>query len=343
MFRMCVVLLVFSSICTVVVGAPVAVTGYSGERVDIRCTYESGYESNPKYLCKDACIYGNRIIMVKSGSPAKDQRFSLSDDRTARVFTVTITELRTADAGQYWCGVEKTVIDDVYSEILLLVKQDNKTTEVSTISTFTATPSNFSTTEPYPQSSNITVTERKETITERKETITERNETIPDRHNSSAGSVIYISVGVVIMLVIFLMALMLLCMKRSRKSPRVTQSGLSQQVSVVLLPLNEKTAEDFNDHKYEEINKWQHKNKDITTVYTTADRLDDPTIYSTADKPDDPTIYSTADKPDDSTIYSSADKPEDSTIYSTADKPDDSMIYSTADKPDVSTIYSTVD
>uniref|UniRef100_A0A8C1RAN0 Ig-like domain-containing protein n=1 Tax=Cyprinus carpio TaxID=7962 RepID=A0A8C1RAN0_CYPCA len=96
-----------------------------GERVDIRCTYESGYESNPKYLCKGECNIGNKVIVVKSGSPAEDRRFSLSDDRTARVFTVTITDLRPADEGQYWCGVERTVTD-VYSEILLLVKQGNQ-------------------------------------------------------------------------------------------------------------------------------------------------------------------------------------------------------------------------
>uniref|UniRef100_A0A8C2F9Y5 CMRF35-like molecule 1 n=1 Tax=Cyprinus carpio TaxID=7962 RepID=A0A8C2F9Y5_CYPCA len=130
---------------SVVVGAPVEVTGHTGESLNIRCTYKSGYESNPKYLCKGACIYGNRIIMVKSGSPAKDQRFSLSDDRTARVFTVTITDLRAADAGQYWCGVERTGTD-VYTEILLLVKQ--------------AEPSYFSTTETNPQSSSITVTDQ---------------------------------------------------------------------------------------------------------------------------------------------------------------------------------------
>ncbi|XP_052474417.1 CMRF35-like molecule 8 [Carassius gibelio] len=122
MSRMCVVLLVFSSICTVVVGAPVTVTGYRGERVNISCSYESGYESNSKYLCKGECIIGNRNIIVRSGSPAKDQRFSLRDDTTARVFTVTITDLRTADQGLYWCGVERTVFKDVYSEILLLVK-----------------------------------------------------------------------------------------------------------------------------------------------------------------------------------------------------------------------------
>ncbi|XP_016361968.1 CMRF35-like molecule 5 isoform X1 [Sinocyclocheilus anshuiensis] len=329
MFSMCVVLLVCSSICTVVAGAHV-VTGHRGGRANIRCPYESGYESNPKYFCKGECKFGNKVIMVKSGSPAKDQRFSLSDDMTARVFTVTITDLRTEDAGQYWCAVERT-LPDVYSEILLLVKQDDKTTAISTTSPFTATLSYFSTTEPNAQSSSITITERKETIT--------------DQHNSSADSVIYISVGLVIVLVIFLMALTVLCRKRSRKSPRVTQSGHSQQVSVVLLPLNENTAEDidFNDYKYEEINKLQHKNKDITTVYTTADRLDDPMIYSTADKPEVSTIYSTADKPDDSIIYSTADKPDDSMIYSTADKPEDSMIYSTADKPDDSMIYSTAD
>ncbi|XP_042621049.1 CMRF35-like molecule 1 isoform X2 [Cyprinus carpio] len=136
------ILLLFSSICSVVVGAPVTVTGHTGESLNIRCTYKSGYESNPKYLCKGACIYGNRIIMVKSGSPAEDQRFSLSDNTTARVFTVTITDLRTEDTGQYWCGVKRTGTD-VYSEIVLLVKQVNKTTEDSTISPSSAKPSFF--------------------------------------------------------------------------------------------------------------------------------------------------------------------------------------------------------
>ena len=111
----------------VVVGAPQTITGYRGERVEIRCSYESGYESFSKYFCKGKCrIIGYRNIMVKSGSPDKDERFSLTDDTTARVFTVTITDLRTEDEGQYWCVVERTVttdITDVYSEILLLVKE----------------------------------------------------------------------------------------------------------------------------------------------------------------------------------------------------------------------------
>ncbi len=47
--------------------------------------------------------------MIKSGSPAEDERFSLTDDTTARVFTVSITDLRTEDEGRYWCAVKRTL------------------------------------------------------------------------------------------------------------------------------------------------------------------------------------------------------------------------------------------
>uniref|UniRef100_A0A673FTV9 Immunoglobulin domain-containing protein n=1 Tax=Sinocyclocheilus rhinocerous TaxID=307959 RepID=A0A673FTV9_9TELE len=124
MFSMCVVLLVFSSISTVVVSSK-TVTGHRGERVDIRCSYESGYESNSKYFCKGKCNYRNKIIMVKSGSPAKDKRFSLTDNKRTRVFTVSITDLRTEDTGLYWCAVERT-LTDVYSEVLLIFICDYK-------------------------------------------------------------------------------------------------------------------------------------------------------------------------------------------------------------------------
>ncbi|XP_016398990.1 CMRF35-like molecule 1 [Sinocyclocheilus rhinocerous] len=193
MFSMCVVLLVWSSICTVVAGARI-VTGHRGGRADIRCTYESGYKSNPKYLCKGGCIFGSRNIMVKSGSPAKDQRFSLTDDTTARVFTVTITDLRTEDEGQYWCGVERTLPDD-YSEILLLVKQVKKTTEVSTISPFSTTPSYFSTTEPNPQSTIIT-----------------------DQHKSTDLAFVAGGLGSVLLVLVLCSGTFLILKKRKRKS-----------------------------------------------------------------------------------------------------------------------------
>ncbi|XP_057187454.1 CMRF35-like molecule 3 [Triplophysa rosa] len=139
-------LLLFSCINTAVVGAPVLVTGHRGETVHITCPYESGYETNKKYLCKGKCGFRNKVIIVESGSPAKDKRFSLIDDTTARVFTVTITDLRTEDEGKYWCGVSTSyLLPDQYSEILLLVKlEEKKTTDIRSLS---VTPSYLSTSD----------------------------------------------------------------------------------------------------------------------------------------------------------------------------------------------------
>uniref|UniRef100_A0A3B1KEK6 Immunoglobulin domain-containing protein n=1 Tax=Astyanax mexicanus TaxID=7994 RepID=A0A3B1KEK6_ASTMX len=106
------------------ISASTTVIGYRGHSVQIRCPYDSGYETNMKYLCRGECStlpWGNKDIPVKSGSTAKDQRFSLKDDTAARVFTVTITDLRPEDKGQYWCGIQRSLpLTDVYTEILLL-------------------------------------------------------------------------------------------------------------------------------------------------------------------------------------------------------------------------------
>uniref|UniRef100_A0A8C1L6F6 Immunoglobulin V-set domain-containing protein n=1 Tax=Cyprinus carpio TaxID=7962 RepID=A0A8C1L6F6_CYPCA len=132
-------LLLCSCMHIAVVVAHTPIFGHRGERLHIRCPYKSGYESNPKYFCKGECKFGNKNIVVKSGSPAKEERFSLTDDKRSRVFTVSITDLRTTDQGQYWCGVKRILTTDVYTEILLLVKQDERLTEFPTISLFLIT------------------------------------------------------------------------------------------------------------------------------------------------------------------------------------------------------------
>ncbi|XP_026138247.1 polymeric immunoglobulin receptor-like [Carassius auratus] len=96
-------------------------TAHERGTVEIKCPYESGYESNKKYLCKGKCPRRNKDKVVESGSSARDERFSLTDNRTAHIFTVTITDLRTEDHGQYWCGIERWNLDD-FKEILLDIK-----------------------------------------------------------------------------------------------------------------------------------------------------------------------------------------------------------------------------
>nr|CAR82065.1 TPA: putative NILT1 leukocyte receptor precursor [Danio rerio] len=203
---MLVILLLVSSFSTAlydhiwvsaVVGAPRSVSGHRGEKLDIRCSYESGYESNSKYFCKGKCNYGTRNIIVESGSPAKDERFFMNDNKESRVFTITITDLRTDDAGQYWCGVRRS-LTDVYSKVLLNVKQNQENTEGSSVSSFSNTPSYFSSTEVNLQSSSST-----------------------DQHNSTAshtdlGSVVG-GLGSVLLVLLLCSGTFLILKKRKRK------------------------------------------------------------------------------------------------------------------------------
>ncbi|KAI5091267.1 CMRF35-like molecule 3, partial [Silurus meridionalis] len=101
------------------------VTGYRGRSVQFKCPYESGYEKNNKYLCRGECPPwpANKDVPVQSGSPAEDTRFSLYDDTTAKIFTVTITDLRAEDANTYWCGIQRFVpFRDIYTKLQLLVE-----------------------------------------------------------------------------------------------------------------------------------------------------------------------------------------------------------------------------
>ncbi|XP_048051693.1 CMRF35-like molecule 5 [Megalobrama amblycephala] len=105
-------------------------TAYEGGKVEIWCPYESEYETHKKYLCRGKCKVLDKDIPVESGS-AKDERFSLTDKTTTHIFTVTITDLRTEDQGQYWCAVERKVNDD-YTEIHLEIKHERKSPEPTT-------------------------------------------------------------------------------------------------------------------------------------------------------------------------------------------------------------------
>lgn len=75
----------------------------AGQSVSIPCLYDSKYRQHVKYLCKgqswNYCSYAVKTNQQPSG------RFLISDDRSQRIFTVTIKDLTGADT-YYWCAVE---------------------------------------------------------------------------------------------------------------------------------------------------------------------------------------------------------------------------------------------
>ncbi|XP_060715867.1 CMRF35-like molecule 1 [Tachysurus vachellii] len=191
--------------------AVTTVTGYRGGSVQIKCPYESGYEDNNKYLCRGECSYvGNKDIPVKSGSPAEDPRFSLYDDKTARVFTVSITDLRPEDGDTYWCVIERT-LKDIYTEILLQVKTVDPT--ISSVSHTTHfTPTHGDTTH--------SVTDKLLTYTLHKTSITPSSQgftTIPQVTT-------VVSVALVLLLIGLLSAGVIRWKKKTKGSGTVTQS-----------------------------------------------------------------------------------------------------------------------
>lgn len=77
----------------------------TGEHLKISCDYESDLKNHVKFICKasDPSLCETSGIKVSSETNSNG-RFSLRDEESAGVFTVTITDLTVEDSGIYWCG-----------------------------------------------------------------------------------------------------------------------------------------------------------------------------------------------------------------------------------------------
>ncbi|XP_043098372.1 polymeric immunoglobulin receptor-like isoform X2 [Puntigrus tetrazona] len=84
----------------VIVNEELNLTKYEGDDVSIQCKH---HDEEQKSFCKAH----QASVCVKDGvslETVRDDRFSFSDEASAGVFTVNITDLREEDSGIYWCG-----------------------------------------------------------------------------------------------------------------------------------------------------------------------------------------------------------------------------------------------
>ncbi|XP_016121552.1 polymeric immunoglobulin receptor-like, partial [Sinocyclocheilus grahami] len=88
----------------VIMNEELNLTKYEGDDVSIQCKHQ---DADQKSFCKAH----EASMCVKDGvslETIRDDRFSFSDEASAGVFTVNITDLREEDSGIYWCGAHVT-------------------------------------------------------------------------------------------------------------------------------------------------------------------------------------------------------------------------------------------
>ncbi|XP_072513207.1 polymeric immunoglobulin receptor isoform X2 [Salminus brasiliensis] len=105
------------------------VIGTEGDVVEVRCPYASNYQQHSKYFCKekeDKCLTEQTGLHSQTQLQKKVKRFSLSDNTTAGVFTVTLSGLTSEDAGKYWCGVRTggVLMNYLSMELNIVMKEE---------------------------------------------------------------------------------------------------------------------------------------------------------------------------------------------------------------------------
>ncbi|XP_064156128.1 polymeric immunoglobulin receptor-like isoform X5 [Anguilla rostrata] len=101
--RLALVLSFLSGAYSAVVWGPGEVRVLVGDSVTVPCRY-TDYDKNEKYWCKEN-ILSHCSILVKTGGTTKDERMSIRDNKTDRVFSVTMKNVREKDDGWHQCGI----------------------------------------------------------------------------------------------------------------------------------------------------------------------------------------------------------------------------------------------
>ncbi|XP_032562965.1 polymeric immunoglobulin receptor-like [Chiroxiphia lanceolata] len=98
---------------------------FVGESLSVTYEYRPGQEMNPKFWCKPGIFYtcAEDIVITSESQPVvRKGRFSIRDNRTLRVFTVTVEDLTEEDAGTYLCGVRTgRLLHDRIAEVEVIV------------------------------------------------------------------------------------------------------------------------------------------------------------------------------------------------------------------------------
>lgn len=99
-----------------------AVTGHLGQTLMISCFYPVEFETNPKSFYRLDGFIEAELIRTSGTEQHQDGRFSISDDRKNKVFSVNITNLRENDGGLYSCAVTEDMSSFSYQSLFTVIQ-----------------------------------------------------------------------------------------------------------------------------------------------------------------------------------------------------------------------------
>ncbi|XP_027026170.2 polymeric immunoglobulin receptor-like [Tachysurus fulvidraco] len=119
-------------------GLPKIINAYLGQNITITCNYPGKYERNTKFVnTVDDDIIINRVL--DTNTKFQNGRFSISDDRSAKVLSVNISDVRKTDEVFYlfgvYCGDGSVKYSSYFTEVWLHVTDTDLTNSTALIET----------------------------------------------------------------------------------------------------------------------------------------------------------------------------------------------------------------
>ncbi|XP_067913486.1 CMRF35-like molecule 7 isoform X2 [Heterodontus francisci] len=122
MMELIALLILMSASSSFQLTGPEKVHGELGGSVTVDCQYDRNYKDHVKQWCK-GYYYLSCEVVVSTDKPKKG-RFSLTDNKTQRIFSVTMDNLMKNDEGYYWCVIEMpTLVQNIKMSVKLEVSE----------------------------------------------------------------------------------------------------------------------------------------------------------------------------------------------------------------------------
>ncbi|XP_021095915.1 CMRF35-like molecule 9 isoform X2 [Heterocephalus glaber] len=104
---------------------PKEMSGFEGDTVTLRCTYESELRTHPKYWCREVGVFisrcSSKIFSGENSQDVMEGRVSIRDSPGELALVVSLRGLTLKDSGKYWCGAQRLGPDEACPVSLTVV------------------------------------------------------------------------------------------------------------------------------------------------------------------------------------------------------------------------------